>query len=121
MTEQELTEFANDIVEQLLEDGSDPDAWYTIEHHFSHADFTRLERAAIAAFKKGWEVTEAEEAETEDGARVYAFDIISEQPLEADILLDDSMAMLAFAEQQQIEYDGWGTFYEDPDASDEDE
>ena len=49
------------IIEELLEDGSDPDALYTIEHHFSADDFDALEKMAVEAFKLGYEVTEPEE------------------------------------------------------------
>ncbi len=45
------------IIEELLEDGSDPDALYTIEHHLSADDFETLEKAAVEAFKLGYEVT----------------------------------------------------------------
>ena len=34
------------IIEELLEDGSDPDALYTIEHHLSADDFETLEKVA---------------------------------------------------------------------------
>ena len=51
------------IIEELLEDGSDPDALYTIEHHFSADDFDALEKMAVEAFKLGYEVTEPEELE----------------------------------------------------------
>ena len=34
------------IIEELLEDGSDPDALYTIEHHLSADDLETLEKAA---------------------------------------------------------------------------
>lgn len=40
-----------DIVQALLDDGSEPDAEYTIEHHFSSSNFDRLEKAAVDAFK----------------------------------------------------------------------
>ncbi|STS87922.1 ribonuclease E inhibitor RraB [Klebsiella variicola] len=46
------------IIEELLEDGSDPDALYTIEHHLSADDFETLEKVAVEAFKLGYEVTE---------------------------------------------------------------
>lgn len=41
------------IIEELLEDGSDPDALYTIEHHLSADDFEtprkwRLKRSSWA-------------------------------------------------------------------------
>jgi regulator of RNase E activity RraB len=55
------------IIEELLEDGSDPDALYTIEHHLSADDFETLEKAAVEAFKLGYEVTEPEELEVEEG------------------------------------------------------
>ena len=42
------------IIEELLEDGSDPDALYTIEHHLSADDFETLEKAAVEAFKLGY-------------------------------------------------------------------
>ena len=35
------------IIEELLEDGSDPDALYTIEHHLSADDFETLEKVAV--------------------------------------------------------------------------
>ncbi len=50
------------IIEELLEDGSDPDALYTIEHHLSADDFETLEKVAVEAFKLGYEVTEARRA-----------------------------------------------------------
>ena len=39
------------IIEELLEDGSDPDALYTIEHHLSADDLETSEKAAVEAFK----------------------------------------------------------------------
>ena len=35
------------IIEELLEDGSDPDALYTIEHHLSAEKFEVLEQAGL--------------------------------------------------------------------------
>ncbi|MFW5389395.1 ribonuclease E inhibitor RraB, partial [Yersinia sp. 2542 StPb PI] len=58
------------IIEELLDDGSDPDALYTIEHHLSAEKFDVLEKAAVEAFKLGYEVTDAEELEVEDGSLV---------------------------------------------------
>lgn len=66
------------IIEELLEDGSDPDALYTIEHHLSADDFETLEKAAVEAFKLGYEVTEPEELEVEEGDTVICCDILSE-------------------------------------------
>ncbi len=41
------------IIEELLEDGSDPDARYSIEHHLSADDFEPLKKDAVEAFKHG--------------------------------------------------------------------
>ena len=60
------------IIEELLEDGSDPDALYTIEHHLSADDFETLEKVAVEAFKLGYEVTEPEELEVEEGDMRYS-------------------------------------------------
>ncbi len=53
------------IIEELLEDGSDPDALYTIEHHLCRR-FRNPEKVAVEAFKLGYEVTEPEELEVEE-------------------------------------------------------
>lgn len=72
------------IIEELLEDGSDPDALYTIEHHLSADDFETTEKVAVEAFKLGYEVTEPEELEVEEGDMVICCDILSECALNAD-------------------------------------
>ena len=74
------------IIEELLEDGSDPDALYTIEHHFSADDFDALEKLAVEAFKLGYEVTEPEELEVEEGDTVICCDILSEGALKAELI-----------------------------------
>lgn len=74
------------IIEELLEDGSDPHALYTIEHHLSAEKFEALEQAAVEAFKLGFEVTDAEELEIEDGSLVMGCDVISEVGLNAELI-----------------------------------
>lgn len=74
------------IIEELLEDGSDPDALYTIEHHLSADDFETTEKAAVEAFKLGYEVTEPEELEVEEGDTVICCDILSECALNAELI-----------------------------------
>lgn len=106
--------FTEEVVEALLEDGSNDEAMHTIEHHFASEDFDVLEAAAVAAFKLGFDVTDAEELETEeDDASVLAFDIIIESPLEVESIMEDVEKMLALAKSKNIEYDGWGTFFEE--------
>ena len=63
----ELQEETREIITDLLNDGSDPDALYIIEHHIAHYDFDTLEKIAVDAFKAGYEVSEAEEFEDESG------------------------------------------------------
>ena len=106
------------IIEELLEDGSDPDALYTIEHHLSADDFETLEKVAVEAFKLGYEVTEPEELEVEEGDMVICCDILSECALNADLI---DAQLMTLAEKYDVEYDGWGTYYEDPNGEDGDD
>ncbi|CNI06606.1 ribonuclease E inhibitor RraB [Yersinia aldovae] len=109
------------IIEELLDDGSDPDALYTIEHHLSAEKFEVLEKAAVEAFKLGYEVTDAEELEVEDGSVVMCCDVISEVALNADIIDAQVEQLVALAETCGVNYDGWGTYYEDPNAEDDED
>ncbi|MCU4674767.1 ribonuclease E inhibitor RraB [Catenovulum sp. 2E275] len=99
------------VIESLLEDGSDPDAVYEIEHHFSSTNFDMLEKAAVAVFKLNYEVTDAEEFETDDGADIFAFDAIIESGLDLEEINRQSAQMEKIAQQYKIQYDGWGTEY----------
>lgn len=109
------------IIEELLEDGSDPDALYTIEHHFSCDSFDALEKAAVDAFKAGYEVTEPEELELEDGTTVMCVDIISESALNPELIDVQVTQLVSIASKHNVDYDGWGTYFEDPDAQDEED
>ncbi|MBT0728713.1 ribonuclease E inhibitor RraB [Rosenbergiella nectarea] len=109
------------IIEELLEDGSDPDALYTIEHHFSCDSFDALEKAAVDAFKAGYEVTEPEELELEDGTTVMCVDIISESALNPELIDAQVAQLVSIASKHNVDYDGWGTYFEDPDAQDEED
>lgn len=109
------------IIEELLEDGSDPDALYTIEHHLSADDFETLEKVAVEAFKLGYEVTEPEELEVEEGDMVICCDILSECALNADLIDAQVEQLMTLAEKYDVEYDGWGTYYEDPNGEDGDD
>lgn len=109
------------IIEELLDDGSDPDALYTIEHHFSAEKFEVLEKVAVEAFKLGYEVTDAEELEVEDGVLLMCCDAISEVALKAEIIDAQVGQLLALAERHGVNYDGWGTYFEDPDGEGEED
>lgn len=107
-----------EIITDLLNDGSDPDALYIIEHHISHTDFDKLEKIAVEAFKLGYEVSEAEEIDTEDKT-VYCFDIISEIHLKAELIDAQQKELFPLVEKNGGIYDGWGTYFEDPNAQDD--
>ncbi|MFP9229978.1 ribonuclease E inhibitor RraB [Pectobacterium cacticida] len=109
------------IIEELLDDGSDPDALYTIEHHFSSEKFDVLEKVAVEAFKLGYEVTDAEELEVEDGVLLMCCDAVSEVALNADLIDSQVEQLMALAEHYGVNYDGWGTYFEDPNGDDDDE
>ncbi|KFX18095.1 ribonuclease E inhibitor RraB [Pectobacterium parvum] len=109
------------IIEELLDDGSDPEALYTIEHHFSAEKFEVLEKVAVEAFKLGYEVTDAEELEVEDGVLLMCCDAISEVALKAELIDTQVEQLLALAERHGVNYDGWGTYFEDPDGEGEED
>ncbi|RTR31175.1 ribonuclease E inhibitor RraB [Shewanella atlantica] len=100
-----------EIVTAILDDGSKPDAEYTIEHHFSSTNFDRLEKAAVDAFKAGFEVNDAEEMELEDGSVIFCFDAIAHHKLEVEMLDKACEALLVLAAKQKVDYDGWGTYF----------
>ena len=118
---EEQREETREIIEELLDDGSDPDALYTIEHHLSCDSFDALEKAAVDAFKLGYEVTDPEELELEDGTTVMCVDIISEIALNEDLINAQIEQLAKVAGKHNVDYDGWGTYFEDPDAEDEDD
>lgn len=109
------------IIEELLDDGSDPDALYTIEHHLSSEKFDVLEKAAVEAFKLGYEVTDAEELEVEGGSMVMCCDVISEIALNAELIDTQVEQLMNLAEANGVSYDGWGTYFEGDDDGDEEE
>ncbi|WP_394204562.1 ribonuclease E inhibitor RraB [Shewanella waksmanii] len=102
-----------EIVEAVLADGSNPEAEYTIEHHFSAAKFDALEKAAVELFKLGFEVNDAEELELEDGKVIYCFDAIAYHKLEVPLLDKACEELLNLAVKFKVDYDGWGTYFID--------
>ncbi|MBV7316200.1 ribonuclease E inhibitor RraB [Shewanella sp. NIFS-20-20] len=119
---QEQFEENREIVEALLADGSEADAIYTIEHHFCSTNFDKLEKAAVDAFKLGFEVNDAEEMELEDGGTIFCFDAIAKHLLNVEILDQACEQLMQLADKHHVEYDGWGTYYIGDDAErDEDD
>ncbi|MDE1243424.1 ribonuclease E inhibitor RraB [Vibrio aestuarianus] len=112
-------EDTRDIIQALLEDGSDPEALYEIEHHLFAEDFDTLEKAVVEAFKMGFEVLEAEETEDEDGNKLLCCDATMQSTLNAEAIDEQAAKLINLAEKYDIIYDGWGTYYEHPYDSDE--
>jgi len=101
------------LVSELLEDGTNDDVYHTIEHHFASENFELLEKAAIAAFKLGYEIEDPEEAELENGDKIFAFDIVTEQMLSVKTLQSEVKEMFELANKCKVDYDGWGTYFEE--------
>lgn len=123
---EELIEYqkeeTRDIIAALIEDGSDPEALYDIEHHLFAEDFETLEKAVVEAFKMGFDVLEAEETEDEDGNKLLCCDATMQTALNPELIDEQVATLVNLAEKYDIIYDGWGTFYEGEDAIyDEDE
>ena len=114
----ELRQETDEIIENLLADGSDPEALYIIEHHVAHYDFDKLEKLVVDAYKLGYELSEAEEVE-EDGKVFFVCDIVSEINLNADLITAQQKELLPLIEKAGAEYEGWGTYFEDPNGEDD--
>ncbi|WP_085165237.1 ribonuclease E inhibitor RraB [Gilliamella bombi] len=109
------------IIEELLEDGSDPHALYIIEHHISSQHFDKLEKVAVEAYKLGYEATDPDEDIDDVGNVVIAFDIVTESPLNAEIINAQIAEIITLTTQFDVNYDGWGTYFEDGNDDDFDE
>lgn len=114
----ELRQETDEIIENLLADGSDPEALYIIEHHVAHYNFDKLEKLVVDAYKLGYEISEAEEVE-EDGNVLFVCDIVSEINLNADLITAQQKELLPLIEKAGAEYEGWGTYFEDPNGEDD--
>ncbi len=103
--------FNQETIDALLEDGSEADADYTIEHHFASTNFDKLEKVAVDVFKLGYEVSDAEELELDDGGTVFCFDAVAERKLDRELLNKDTDALVSIASKHGVHYDGWGTYF----------
>lgn len=109
------------IIQELLEDGSDPDALYLIEHHISSTDFDVLEKFAVEAFKLGYEVTDPEDMDDEDGRPIICCDVVAEIPLDAALINSQIAQLIELVNTFKVTYDGWGTYFEDGEDEDYDD
>ncbi len=117
----EWHEFNRETIEALTEDGSDLSLPHTIEHHFASSDFDALEKAAVDAFKAGFEVSDAEELVLDDGGTVFCFDAAVEKKLDLEVFNADSDKLIAIADKHHVFYDGWGTYFIGEGAIERDE
>ena len=102
------------IIQNLLEDGSNPSAIYTIEYHFSSQNFNDLVAIAENLFKEGYEVLEIEELNDESShQKIFAFDLIIESELKESIINNHVIYFYEMCKAKNIEFDGWGTYFED--------
>lgn len=113
---QKQHEETRSIIQELLDDGSDPNALYVIQHHLSCHDFDLLEKVAVKAFELGYEVSEPEELVLEEGLNIMCCDIISENALNAELIDIQTEQLMKLAAQYDVSYDGWGTYFGDSDA-----
>ncbi len=111
---QQWYEFNEETVEALIDDGTDTSQSHTIEHHFASKDFDLLEKVAVEVFKAGFEVNDAEELILDDGGTVFCFDAIVERMLVVDNLNKDIDKLLTIADKHKVHYDGWGTYFIEP-------
>ena len=118
---QQWFEFNQETIAALIEDGSDDSQAHTIEYHFASSDFDALEKAAVDAFKAGFEVGDAEELELDDGGEVFCFDAVAERMLDEKLINQDTEKLLAIATKHKVHYDGWGTYFIGPEEDEEDE
>lgn len=112
-------EFNAETIAALTDDGTDLSLPHTIEHHLASKNFDLLEKAAVDAFKAGFEVTDAEEMLLDDGGTVFCFDAVVEKKLDADVFNQDVDKLLVIADKHKVHYDGWGTYYMGDDAIDD--
>ncbi|GHB57631.1 regulator of ribonuclease activity B [Psychrosphaera saromensis] len=112
-TSTDWQEFTNDIVEQLLDDGSNEEAMYGIEHHFVATTAEEADLAMQQGFLNGWDISELEQMEEEDGQIVFCFDVETECPLEEEIIGEEVVLMVEFADKNKLVYEGWGTHFEE--------
>ncbi|MDP8079338.1 ribonuclease E inhibitor RraB [Phocoenobacter skyensis] len=115
----ELDQETNEIITNLLEDGSDPNALYIVEHHIAHQNFDKLEKLVIDIFKLGYEIADAEEFEDENGNIIFCCDVVTEIELKPELIAKQQQEILPLIAQAGAEYEGWGTYFEDPNAPDD--
>lgn len=103
--------FNQETIDALLDDGSNAELPHTIEYHLASADFDALEKAAVDAFKAGFEVGDAEELMLDDGGSMFCFDAVVERLLNPELINKDTDTLLKIADKHQVHYDGWGTYF----------
>lgn len=106
------------IIEELFADGSDPEALYVIEHHVSCDNLAQLEAFFTDVFKLGFEISEVDEIDVQSDLTMFCADLISESHLDAAVINAQIERILNLGEKYDVNYDGWGTYFEGEDDDD---
>jgi regulator of RNase E activity RraB len=104
-------QFNQETIDALIVDGSDQSKPHVIEYHFAGKDFEALEKAAVDAFKAGFEVGDADEIYLDDGGVLFCFDATASRHLELHKINADTALLLTIAKKHKVNYDGWGTYF----------
>ncbi len=110
---EELQKETREIIENLFNDGSLPDALYIVEHHISHRNFDALEKLVLDLFKLGYEISECEEFEDAQGKTYFSCDAVCEIELKAETIDAQQQEIIPIITKAGASYDGWGTYFED--------
>lgn len=116
---QKILEETESIIANISNDGYAVSDIYGIQHNFSSADFTKLEKFAVElATLLGDKVEIDEPEETEEGnSTIYVFSAVTEHSLVSDEIMGEINSFLALCNKFNVLYDGWGT-YVDNDEED---
>ena len=76
-------------------------------------DDVEVGRRVAPHFRVALEVTDAEEMELDDGATIFCFDATVECKLDVETIVADIEKMLPILEKYGVDYDGWGTYFQE--------
>ena len=64
-------------------------------------------------FNAGYAVTDAEELTLERGQTLLCFDAVADSALDEEQIMQQIAELLPIAEKYGVDYDGWGTYFEE--------
>ena len=96
-----------------------PDALYIIEHHIAHHDFDLLEKSRQMRLKLVMKFPKQKNLKMMMANQFSALTLSVKQNLKAEIIDAQQKEILPLLEKHKGIYDGWGTYFEDPNADDD--